>query len=259
MRTNTVKTRLAAGEVCRGIWMALPSVPAARLLARLPCDWIVVDAEHAPLDVATLTGIVGAIADARGPVPLVRVAAAAVEPIKRALDAGAGGVIAPMVNSRAEAEATVAAARYPPEGSRSFGSQWVALAFDTDTPTYLRAANAHTLVSVQIETEAALNALDSILSVPGVDLAFVGPIDLSLSLGLDPWADPAPKLLTDALAYIQRTAQLYGLPVGIFCANGRVAAQRITQGFQFVNVGMDTGAMLRGLTAELEAARGVTQ
>ena len=189
MRTNTLKTRLANGEACRGIWLSLPSVPNARLLARLPCDWLAVDAEHSPLDVPTLTGIIAAIADAGGPAPLVRLAAGDVENVKRALDAGAWGIIAPMIDTRMEAEQVVAAARFPPQGSRSFGSLWAVLAWATDSPTYIRDVNAQILVGVQIETVAALKNLDAIMGTPGVDLAFVGPVDLSISMGLDPVPD----------------------------------------------------------------------
>src|SRR4051812_7036810 len=186
MRKNEVKARLRAGEVTRGIWLSLPGAESARLLARQPCDWLLVDAEHSPVDVPGLTAAVAAIADARGPAPLVRLAAGTVENVKRALDAGAYGVIAPMINTRAEAESLVAAARFPPDGCRSFGSLWAPLAFDTDMPGYLQGANEQILVGVQIESVAALANLDAILSVPGVDLAFVGPVDLSISLGLPP-------------------------------------------------------------------------
>jgi 4-hydroxy-2-oxoheptanedioate aldolase len=256
VRTNNLKPRLAAGETCRGIWLALPSVETARLVARLPADWIVVDAEHAPLDVPGLTGIVAAILEAGGPAPLVRVADAAVEPIKRALDAGAWGVIAPMVSTRAEAERVVSAARYPPEGSRSFGSFWAPLGFDTDAPGYLQVVNRETLVGVQIETVTALKNLEAILSTPGIDLCFVGPFDLSLSLGVDPFAPEPPQMLEEALDYFVRVARRHHVPTGIFCPNGRVAAARIAQGFQFVNAGTDVGALTRGLAAELGAISG---
>jgi 4-hydroxy-2-oxoheptanedioate aldolase len=255
MRTNPLKTRLANGDPCRGIWLSLPSVAGARLLARLPCDWLMVDAEHSPLDVSTLTGIIAAIADAGGPAPLVRLAAGDVENVKRALDAGAWGVVAPMINTRAEAEQVVAAARFPPQGSRSFGSLWAALAFATDSPTYVRAVNDQILVGVQIETVAALRNLDAILSTPGLDLAFVGPVDLSLSMGLDPIPEQPAPLFQEAMTFVLETARRHKVPVGIFCSTGQAAAARIRQGFPFVNVGTDLGALLRGLTAELEAGQ----
>lgn len=255
MRTNHIQTCLAANQACRGVWLSLPSVASARLLARLPCDWLLVDTEHAPMDVSTMTDIVAAIADANGPAPLVRVAEATVENIKRALDAGAWGIIAPMINTRAEAELVVAAAKYPPLGNRSSGSAWAALAFGTDNATYFRSANAQTMAIVQIESRAALQNLDQILSVPGVDMAFVGPVDLSISLGLEPHPEQRHPIFQQALADILRTARRYQVPVGIFCSSGQAAAERITQGFQFVNVATDLGAMRGYIQAELETSR----
>ncbi|HUS15136.1 MAG TPA: aldolase/citrate lyase family protein [Chloroflexia bacterium] len=255
MRTNHVKTRLAAREVVRGIWVSLPSPETVRLLARLPADWLLIDAEHSPLDIGTLTACVAAIADAAGPAPLVRVAAGSVENIKHALDAGAAGIIAPMVNTRAEAEAVVAASRFPPQGARSFGSMWAPLAWDTTPAAYLREANNAILVGVQIENVAAVKNLDAILSTPGIDLAFIGPIDLAISMGLDPFAPEPAEVFVRALAYIQQAAARHNLPTGIYCATGRVAAERVAQGFHFVNAGSDVGALQRGLAAELDASR----
>ena len=144
MRINSLKARLAAGLPCRGVWLALASPNSARLLARLPIDWAVVDAEHTPMDEVTLYRMVTGITEAAGPAPVVRVAQLAVENIKRALDAGAYGVIAPMVNTRAEAEQAVAWSRFPPQGVRSYGSPFTGLAFDASGTEYLRQANEQT-------------------------------------------------------------------------------------------------------------------
>lgn len=255
MRTNHLRARLAANDVCRGVWLSLPSVASARLLARLPCDWLLVDTEHAPMDVSTMSTIVAAIADANGPAPLVRVAQATVENIKRALDAGAWGILAPMINTRAEAELVVQAAKYPPQGSRSSGSAWAALAFDTDNATYFHAANAQTMAMVQIESRTAVENLEPILSVPGVDMAFVGSVDLSISLGLEPHPEQQHPRFREAIDHILHTARGYRVPVGIFCSNSRAAADRIEQGFQFVNVATDLGALLNGVRSELAASR----
>jgi 2-keto-3-deoxy-L-rhamnonate aldolase RhmA len=144
VRANTLKQRLAAREPCRGIWLSLPSVPAARLLARMPADWILVDSEHGPMGAETMGHIVAAVADAGG-APIVRVAHGDVENIKRALDAGAWGILAPMVDSPEEAEAVVAAAKFPPEGRRSFGSAWAPLTLELSPREYRRRANEETL------------------------------------------------------------------------------------------------------------------
>src|SRR5512135_3466392 len=121
MKTNSLKRLLISGEPARGIWMGIPSPFSARLLARLPLDWMVIDQEHAPIDPSTLALMVAAIAEANGPVPLVRIAQSSAENIKKALDAGAYGIIAPMINTAEEARQVVQWSRFPPVGVRSFG------------------------------------------------------------------------------------------------------------------------------------------
>ena len=108
-------------------------------------------------------------------------------------------------------------------------------------------------MGVQIESVLALKNLDAICRVPGLDLLFVGPVDLSLSMGLDPIPEQPAPIFAEAMAFVLETARRHGLPVGIFCSNGAAAAQRVRQGFQFVNVGSDLGALLRGLHGELAA------
>lgn len=255
MRVNPIKQKLINGEVCRGVWLGLPSPFSARLLARLPLDWLLIDAEHAPVDAATLAQMVAAIAEGNGPAPFVRVAQASVENLKHALDAGAQGVIAPMINTREEAEQVVAWAKFPPEGQRSFGSAYAGLAFDLSMGAYLHAANQLTVVGVQIESQAALGNLDEIFSVKGLDLAFVGPVDLSISLGLDPLPENPHPVFQQALAEICAAAQRHHLPLGIYCSNGTAAAERIAQGFQFVNLTSDVNSLLKNVLAELEASQ----
>ncbi|MEE6262409.1 HpcH/HpaI aldolase family protein [Plantactinospora sonchi] len=249
MRENTVKQRMRRGEPVRGVWLALPSVESARLMARTPADWLVVDVEHAPLGAETMTRMVAAIADSGGPAPLVRLANAGVENVKRALDAGAWGVIAPMINTRAEAEAFVAAAKFPPVGQRSFGSAWAGLAFDVDMPDYLRIANEQTIAMVQIENRAALDHLDEIFDVPGLDGVFVGPVDLAISFGLAPDPENPDPRLRRALDEILRVATAAGLPVGIYCSSAEAAAERLQQGFVMVNVATDVAVLSQGVRA----------
>lgn len=255
MRTNQLKEKLARGEACRGIWLGLPSAHSARLLARLPVDWLAIDAEHAPVGVETQAQMAAAIAEANGPAPLVRISQSTTENIKLALDAGAYGVIAPMINTCEEAERFVAWAKFPPQGQRSFGSDYAGLAFDVSKSDYLRQANTQTLAIIQIENQAALGNLDAIFAVPGIDMAFVGPVDLSISLGLEPLAENPDPVFRDALREIQRAAQAHNLPLGIYCTSGKAAAERIRQGFLLVNVASDVGLLQRGVLAELEASK----
>ncbi|MDR3575987.1 MAG: aldolase/citrate lyase family protein [Anaerolineaceae bacterium] len=255
MRNNLLKAKLERGEPCRGIWLGVPSAQSARLLARLQVDWLVIDAEHAPIGIETQAQMVAAIVEANGPAPLVRISQATTENIKFALDAGAYGIIAPMINTVEEAERVVTWSKFPPTGQRSFGSSYAGLAFDLSMPEYRKQANDQTLTMIQIESQAALSNLDGMFSVPGIDLAFVGPVDLSISLGLDPLPENPHPIFLEALDEIKRAAQAHHLPLGIFCSNGKAAAERIRQGFLLVNVASDTGLLQRGLAAELEDSR----
>ncbi len=255
MRKNLLKEKLLKGEPCRGIWMGAPSVLSARLLARLPVDWLVIDVEHAPIGVELMAQITATIVDARGPAPLVRLSQSSNENVKYALDAGAYGIIAPMMNTCEEVEQLVAWAKYPPLGQRSYGGSYAGLAFDQTMPHYLRRANDQTLIIIQIESKAALANLDAMFAVPGVDLVFVGPVDLAISLGLDPVAENPHPVFQDAIRQIQQAAQAHDLPLGIYCSNGKAAAERIRQGFLLVNVTSDTDQLKGGSLAELEASK----
>ncbi len=255
MRKNLLKAKLMKGEPCRGIWLGAPSILSVRLLARLPVDWLAIDTEHAPIGVELMAQMTSSIVDAKGPAALVRLSQASNENVKFALDAGAYGIIAPMMNTCEEVEHLVAWSKYPPLGQRSYGGSYAGLAFDQSMPEYLRHANDQTLTMIQIESKAALGNLDAMFSVPGVDLVFVGPVDLSISLGLDPVAENPHPVFLDAIREIQRAAQAHNLPLGIYCSNGKAAAERIRQGFSLVNVAMDVDLLKGGARAELKASQ----
>ncbi len=255
MRKNLLKEKLVKGEPCRGIWLGAPSILSARLLARLPVDWLLIDAEHAPIGVELVAQITSTIVDAKGPAPLVRISQSSNENVKYALDAGAYGIIAPMMNTCEEVERLVAWAKYPPLGQRSYGGSYAGMAFDQAMREYLRHANDQTLTMIQVESKTALGNLDAMFSVPGVDLVLVGPVDLSISLGLDPVAENPHPVFQDALHEIQRAAQAHHLPLGIYCSNGKAAAERIRQGFLLVNVASDVDLLKGGARAELEASK----
>lgn len=252
---NPVLQKLHQKQPARGVWLGLPSPYSARLLARLPLDWLMIDAEHSPVEADTLAQMVAAIAEARGPLPFVRLAQASPETIKRALDAGASGIVAPMINTGAEAAQVVSWARFPPLGTRSFGSAYAGLAFDQTMPEYLKAANEQTMAAVQIESAAALDNLDAIFSVPHLDMAFVGPVDLSISLGLDPLPENPHPRFAGAIEAILDAADRHGVPLGIYCSTPQAARERIRQGFLFVNVTSDIGALLGGVRQALEESQ----
>ena len=252
---NTLRDKISRGEAARGVWMMLPSVESARMLAQLPLDWIMIDAEHSPMDSLTLARITAAIVDTDGPAPVVRVVDNTTGAIKRALDSGAWGVVVPMVNNAEEAQRAVLAAKFPPVGERSFGSPYAPLSFKTSNQRYLETANWETLLIVQIESSAALENIDVIMATKGIDMIFIGPADLSISLGLPlDFSQPNPEL-EEAIEKVLKAAHHAVIPAGIYCPNGQTAAKRIAQGFQLVNVATDIPAMLGGVLAQLDASK----
>lgn len=254
MKANHLKAALQRGEAVFGAWLSLPSIFTARLVAKQGFDWAVVDTEHAPIDLEKMTEMVAVIAEAGG-VPFVRVAFNTVENIKRALDSGAWGIIVPMVNSRAEAEAVVKAAKYPPEGERSIGGAFAALGFGASKSDYYTQANREIIIAIQLESKTAVDKCEEILSVPGIDIAFIGPNDLHASLGLMPRSESNEPAFLAALARIKEVAQQKKIALGIFASHGQAAAERVQEGFQFVNATGDLAALEQGLTQNLKAAR----
>ncbi len=257
MRTNFVKEKLKRGEVTPGAWLALPSPSSARAMARLGFDWLLIDMEHSAQTPAIMADMVGAIADTGKSAPLVRVPAQGVEWFKWALDAGAWGVIVPMVNTRQQAETVVSWSKYPPVGTRSSGGAFAPYGFGiTDRQEYTREANDEILVIVQIESVEALHNLDEILSVPGIDVAFIGPNDLRISLGLTPSTDGSEPEFLEALELIKTTAKKYQVAPGILSNTGTIATERIREGFQMVSITSDINSMLEAATKNLRIVRG---
>ena len=251
MKTNHVRAKLKKGECCIGTWLTLASTNAAHLMAQVGFDWLTVELEHAPTSFETAANCYPAIASG-GCAPLVRVPINSTENIKRVLDTGAWGVIVPMVNSRAEAQAVVDAARFAPVGKRTIGGQMHAAMFGCDTATYYKKANDEVLVTVMAEHADAIEHADEILSVPGIDCVFIGPNDLSNSLGLAPTFESDDKRFTDAIDHILKTARKYNVAPGIHVVDWQAAARRREQGFQFIAISSEGGFMLSKAT---EAAR----
>ena len=243
MRSNFVRKKLKAGESSVGTWLTLSSPTAAHLMARAGFDWLTIELEHTPTSFET-AAINFAIIGAQGTVPLCRVPWNTGENIKRVLDTGAWGIIVPMIKSRADAEAVVAAARYAPLGERSIGGQMHAANFDTDPGTYYSRANEEILVILMIEHVAAIENIESILSVPGIDGYFIGPNDLHNSLGKPPAFESDDKDFCDALAHVRAVGKKLGIPSGIHVADAHAAKRRIAEGYQFIAVASETGMML---------------
>jgi 4-hydroxy-2-oxoheptanedioate aldolase len=254
MRANHVRRRLAAGEPSVGTWLSLPSPEAAEYVSRLGFDWLVVDSEHNPIDIRTLAQMFASLA-ASGSAPMVRIPWNTPENFKRVLDAGAWGVVVPMVNSREEAEQAVSAARYHPQGTRSVGGGRFPLSFETGAEEYFRNANEQILVVFQIEHIHGVENADAILSVPGVDACFIGPNDLAASMGLGlgvPRESDEPRLM-EAIAEIRAACVRNGVAPGIHCSGAAGVNQRIAEGFQFCALASELRYMLSGLRADLAA------
>lgn len=236
MRTNPLKRAFVEGRATYGTWLSLSSVPVAERLAAAGFDWLTIDLEHAPTNHETAALMAMAIGS-RGCVPLVRVPSAADDHIKRALDLGAYGIIAPMVNSAERARAVVASCKYPPEGVRSLAGGRNDLAWETDSATYFGQANQQVAVVIQIEHVQAIEQIDEILSVPGIDCAFVGPQDLSGSLGCQPpmLESPDPRY-QEALDKVQAAARRHGIATGIMVSTAEQARRRAEQGFQLISL-----------------------
>jgi 4-hydroxy-2-oxoheptanedioate aldolase len=250
MIANAVKRKLREGRPAVGVWLTLGDVIAAESLAAQGWDWLTVDTEHNPIDLLAMTAMFQAIG--RFPTaPMVRVPEISEAAIKRPLDAGAWGIVAPNVRTREEAELVAACGQYPPRGRRSLGSGRHALSFKTDPATYFERANDEVLRVVQIEHIDAVRNIDAILSVPGIDACFIGPNDLCASMNLTPSLEPTHREYAEAVQVIFEAARRHGVAPGIHSARPEAVNRRIAEGWLLLGCGSD----LRYLTAGAEAAR----
>jgi len=236
--------------------MSLPSPEAAEYVSKLPFDWLVIDAEHNPVDIRTLAQMFAAMS-ASGIAPMVRIPWNSPENFKRVLDAGAWGVVVPMVNTREEAEQAVRAARYYPDGNRSVGGGRHALSWNSSGAEYFRNANDQVLVVLQIEHIDGVRNADEILSVPGVDACFIGPNDLAASMGLGlgvPLESDNPELV-EAIMTIRDTCKKHGVATGIHTSGADGVNFRIAQGFQFCAMASELRYMLGFLKEDLDTVQ----
>ncbi len=244
---------LRDGAATIGTWLMLESDLAAGAVAAAGFDWAMIDMEHGPVSPEGAQRLIGALLSTRV-APIVRVTWNESSLIQAALDMGAYGVLVPFVDSRDDALRAVHDARYPPLGGRSRGGLRAPLAFATDAVTYGRAANDAILVAVQIETVRALDALEEIAAVDGLDVLFVGPGDLAESMGCwPPRMDDMMPAYADALARVPAVAKAHGKHAGILVYDVEVAHRCLRQGYTFVGVGSDA-TMLAGAAATISAA-----
>jgi 4-hydroxy-2-oxoheptanedioate aldolase len=246
----SLKARWAAGDVTLGAWCMIPSALSAEALGRAGFDWVLVDMQHGCMDYETAVGMIRAI-DLSPAAPLARVPWNDPGIIGRVLDAGALGVVVPMIQSVDDARRAADACLYPPAGRRSFGPVRVGM---RDGPGYFAGANDRVAVIPMIETADALASVDAIAAVPGVDALFVGPYDLSVALGLSPAENDGKKEFDEALSRVVAAARKAGITAAVL-SSARTAQRRIEQGFQMISIVTDVAAMTASARADLEAVR----
>jgi 4-hydroxy-2-oxoheptanedioate aldolase len=250
MRANALRAIWAEQGAALGGWLTVPSSVSAEIMAHAGFDWICVDMQHGLIDYAQMVHMLQGISSTQA-VPLVRVPRNEPGIIGKSLDAGAWGIIVPMVNSRQEAEEAVAACRYAPLGIRSYGPLRANYSSGFD---YFDRANSEVTCIVMVETQVAVDNVEEIVSVPGVDAVYVGPADLSVTLGLSPGPDHAEPSFTHALERVIDTCRRHNVVPGI-AGNAETAVKRLEQGFRLVEVASDAGLLGVGAGSALKRVR----
>ncbi len=251
MKENPVKQKLRRGEPSFGTWLSFGDLYATRILARMDWDWLTLDMEHSAISWSQATAIFAAIADA-GCVPLVRVPEGSHHYIKRVLDAGAMGIVVPMVDTVEQAKAAIAAAKYPPVGNRSVGGGMHPMNFGTaSSEEYYARVSDEILVVLQTESPQGVENAEAIYSLPGCDAIFIGPVDLRFQMRAADGTFPTPE---EHEAMVQRVIQVgkkVGTPTGIHAMNAESAIERAEQGMQFIAVGSDLRLMTQKAQEEV--------
>ena len=249
MPINIFKQRLNSGNAQIGLWLGLADSYCAELAANAGFDWLLIDGEHAPNDLRSLLGQLQAIAPyaalAGGSQPVIRPVIGDAALIKQILDIGAQTLLVPMVESAEQARELVRAIHYPPKGVRGVGSALARASRWNNIPGYLDKADEQICLLVQIENLDALTNLDEIVAVDGVDGIFIGPADLSASMGHrgNPGHPDVQAAIEDAIVRIGKA----GKAAGILSADQALARRYIELGAKFVAVGVDTTVLMRSL------------
>jgi 4-hydroxy-2-oxoheptanedioate aldolase len=251
MRENRLRTLWNQGRAAVNGWLAVPNSFSAEIMANQGWDTLTIDLQHGVIDYAQMVTMLQAISTT-ATVPVVRVPWLEPGILMKALDAGAYAVICPMVNTREQAQQLVSWTHYAPQGSRSFGPVRASIYGGADYPTE---ANRTIVAFAMIETAQALDNLDAILSVEGLDAVYIGPSDLSLALGCKPQFDDVEPKVADAIAHILARAKAHGVRAGVHNGRPDVARARIAMGFDFVTVSSDARILAAGSQDLLKAMR----
>ena len=233
--SNRLRSRLASGEKLLGTMVTLPTPSTAEILAEVGFDWLFIDGEHGPLETREILAILQAVGDRIA--CIVRVPEAAEVPIKKVLDLGAAGIIVPQVNTAEQAANVVRYARYAPDGARGVGLAR-AHGYGMQFQDYMKSANDQTVVIVQAEHARAVENIESITQVRGIDAVLLGPYDLSASLGkMGQLDDPTVLAAIDRITVACREAEL---PLGFFGVSADAVRPYLERGFHLIVAGVDT-------------------
>jgi len=247
--------RLRAGETVHSAWCGLASPIVAETIARAGFSAVTLDAQHGLWDFAGLQTAIAAIRQGGG-AAMVRTALGDFSGVSRVLDVGAEGVIAPLINTAADARSFAAVAKYPPLGERSYGPmRAMTLAGITEPKDYFAAANDETVALAMIETRVALDNVDAIVATPGIDGLFVGPVDLSIGLSAGQTIDHRSPEVERAIDRVIAAAQKAGKIAGTYCFEAEQAAAYEKRGVRFFLIGSDAGFIGAGARAALKALR----
>ena len=251
MPTDRLRETWTRGGTALNAWLTLEGAASAAAVAAVGFDSVTLDLQHGAAEPHDAARIFAAI-EAAGTVPLVRVRWNDPAELMRMLDVGARGIVCPMVGSRTEADAFVAACRYPPEGIRSYGPVHGALGAGRE---HVARANELVLTFAMIETAEGFGNLDEIAGTPGLDGLYVGPSDLSLGLGLDTFADLGDPELLVALDAVVDAAKRYEIVAGVHAPSPERSAAMVERGFRFVTPAVDTTLIVDGASASVERTR----
>ena len=254
MRENLLRTLWKSGGAAVNGWLSIPNSFSAETMAHQGWDTLTIDMQHGMIDYSAMIPMLQAISTT-STVPVVRVPWLEPGILMKTLDAGAYGVICPMVNTREDAQKLVAYTHYAPRGTRSFGPVRATLYAG---PDYAQHANDTIVTFAMIETAQALDNLDNILSVEGLDAIYIGPSDLSLALGCTPTFDDLDPKAAEAVEHILARARANGVVAGIHNGTPESALKRIAKGFQFVTISSDARLMAAGAQQIIGKMRGAS-
>jgi 4-hydroxy-2-oxoheptanedioate aldolase len=249
---NPLKEAWDAGRTAFGLWSVVPGSFGVEILARTGVDYVCVDQQHGLIGYDAMVPMLQAI-DAGGSAPITRVLSGDPYGIMKSLDAGAWGVIVPLVDSAADAERAVAACRYPPRGARSYGPIRAGGVVGSSDPEIL---DREALCLVMVETREALERVDEIAATPGLDGIYVGPSDLALSLGLPPTLEVREVEHAEAVERVRQACAANGIAAGIHAPSGEWARRHAEAGFDVVTVATDASLLGGAAAEEVAAARG---